>query len=211
MVKVDDATITGREKVRFNAWDTVVTWQTGSTWNLAAGSATWTNATTLDVSDINRNNANITINFTWNSTGSRTYMYWGFSYNGSSDIVAKVDNPQNFSSISLPNETQTITLKWCNENSKYATTITYNDPYIVLNSGSASKYISVTVSKLSKIKWYAENIRSIWDLWKITIFWVKDNEFYLWETTNTVVTGDVTLWNAVGFIKIWDYKIPYYL
>ncbi len=69
----------------------------------------------------------------------------------------------------------------------------------------------VEIYKASNIVWHPLRDYLIWDLWVITIFWLKDNEFYLWETTNTVITGDVTLWNAVGFINIWGYKIPYYL
>lgn len=71
--------------------------------------------------------------------------------------------------------------------------------------------VSGDLIKSSDVMWQALKYNSIWNLGAITIFWMKDNEFYLWETTNTVVTGDVTLWNAVGFINIWGYKIPYYL
>lgn len=61
-------------------------------------------------------------------------------------------------------------------------------------------------------------IKWIWELAVWTLYWMhKDNVFYWWIitwTTETVETGNITLWNAVGFLEI-NYngqtvKVPYY-
>jgi len=61
-------------------------------------------------------------------------------------------------------------------------------------------------------------LKSLWNLATWTLYWRHTNHTYYWgimlskETTAT--TGSITLWNAVGYIKVnlnWEIvKIPYY-
>lgn len=53
-------------------------------------------------------------------------------------------------------------------------------------------------------------LKAIWDLGTITIFWIINNDFFVGVTSNTATTGSITPGNFVGYIKIGNYKIPYY-
>lgn len=52
---------------------------------------------------------------------------------------------------------------------------------------------------------------ALWEQLTVNIFWIVDNEFYVWEEVATATTWSITPWNFVWYIKIWKYKIPYYL
>lgn len=54
-------------------------------------------------------------------------------------------------------------------------------------------------------------VEDIWNLAIMTLFWIHtDWKEYLWQETNSAITWDITPWNFVWYLKIWDYKIPYY-
>lgn len=73
-------------------------------------------------------------------------------------------------------------------------------------------------SSINPINWKVSNLINIWDLWVINIYWKSDDWKYYWWiitwTTDTVETGEITLWNAVGYLEVnynWNIvKIPYY-
>lgn len=44
----------------------------------------------------------------------------------------------------------------------------------------------------------------------LNIFWIFDGEFFVWIETENATTWSITPWNFVGYLQIWDYKIPYY-
>lgn len=71
--------------------------------------------------------------------------------------------------------------------------------------------VNMELTKNSNTVWYTKENYLIGDLGIISIFWIIDKNFYVWQTTNTVQTGNITLGNAVWYINIWGYKIPYYL
>ena len=59
-------------------------------------------------------------------------------------------------------------------------------------------------------------LKEIWQQVTTTSFWEFDDIswriFYLWDDTITSVdTWNIALWNAIWFVQIWKYKIPYYL
>lgn len=68
-----------------------------------------------------------------------------------------------------------------------------------------------TLDKKWETQWKPKSVSSIWSLGIISIFWVIEKEFYLWEETQTASTGSITPWNFVWYIQVWKYKIPYYL
>jgi len=73
-------------------------------------------------------------------------------------------------------------------------------------------------SSINPINWKVSKLLNIWDLWVINIYWKSDDWKYYWWiitwTTDTVETGEITLWNAVGYLEVnynWNIvKIPYY-
>lgn len=81
--------------------------------------------------------------------------------------------------------------------------------YLFLSSYSYTA--SYSLNKNSDTVWFAKQIYSIWDLGAITIFGMFNWTFYPWKTTTSATTGSITLGNAVWYINIWGYKIPYYL
>ena len=91
--------------------------------------------------------------------------------------------------------------------------------WVVSSSSSAKVYykssylyqILHTIPVMKVISWYAMSIVGLWNLWYITIFWLQDTNFYMWEETTTATTWSITPWNFVWYLQIWDYKIPYYL
>lgn len=44
----------------------------------------------------------------------------------------------------------------------------------------------------------------------LNIFGIFDGEFFVWVETENATTWSITPWNFVGYLQIWDYKIPYY-
>jgi len=54
-------------------------------------------------------------------------------------------------------------------------------------------------------------IKSEWEMLSNIFFWYDSNDdFLVGEETNTVTTWSITPWNFVWYVKIWNYKIPYY-
>lgn len=44
------------------------------------------------------------------------------------------------------------------------------------------------------------------------LFWLDSNgDFYVWDEVSSATTGSIAPGNFVGYVKIWKYKIPYYL
>lgn len=76
------------------------------------------------------------------------------------------------------------------------------------------------VSRSLKIYWFPNKIISIWKIGQIAIFWVGNwSELLNWiteiltsknETTTEATAWSITPANFVWYIKVWDYKIPYY-
>ena len=59
--------------------------------------------------------------------------------------------------------------------------------------------------------WKVLTVESIGSKWIVYLFWKVWEEFYVWDdTVNSVISGSITLPNAVWFIQVWKYKIPYY-
>ena len=63
--------------------------------------------------------------------------------------------------------------------------------------------------------WIPFETKAIWNLSWINLFWKNltnssYKEFFAWLETNTATVWSITPWNFVGYLKIWDYKIPYY-
>lgn len=85
-----------------------------------------------------------------------------------------------------------------------------------------SSYISLSSIKIWKkwLPWKPTKIEEIWDLWGIFIFWKiwEDAVFNIMsgELSRSFITWDITLWEAVWFITIYNptddsyYKIPVY-
>ena len=66
-----------------------------------------------------------------------------------------------------------------------------------------------------KKKWEYDSIPNeiipLWQQLTISLFWLINNEFYVWEETNSVTTWNITPWNFVWYVQIGKYKFPYYL
>lgn len=87
---------------------------------------------------------------------------------------------------------------------------------------SSSTYWSSTVWTLSVVRtkiwlmktwvdWKPVWVYNIWGIWYWNIFWLNWNDLYIWEEYDWPVTKwSQTLGNAIGYLKIWKYKIPYY-
>ena len=137
-------------------------------------------------------------------------FWFGTSYD---NILSEITPVQATSSDQMKVQEYTITI-----NAEAWQTI-YLYPYIQAGQNAGlwikletySNTLLFQLSKKSNIVWYSNRDYLVWDLGIITIFWVKDNNFYIWQTTNTATTWNITPWNFVWYLQIWDYKIPYYL
>lgn len=75
---------------------------------------------------------------------------------------------------------------------------------------------SFTLSLTPQIFWKTggwavpTEIKEIWELSVLNIFWIFDGEFFVWVETDTATTGSIAPWNFIWYLQIWDYKIPYY-
>lgn len=61
------------------------------------------------------------------------------------------------------------------------------------------------------LNWKPSSVVGIWKMWYIPFFWIINNELNIWEEVNTAIAWSITLWQAVWYLKLWKYKIPYYL
>lgn len=155
-------------------------------------------------------NLRIKWNYNW-----YTNAYTMFSYN-SSNVYWEDSN----TSTSYVDKTYTITSTQINptysvyvkKNSSTATWVTRDWNYSITWSQNFRKTSSYISSPEQQV-W-------IWETSKVNIFWIKDWDFYNWfswiltsqnEKTTSATTWNITLWNAVGFIQMGEYKIPYYL
>lgn len=79
------------------------------------------------------------------------------------------------------------------------------------------KYTITATADYYASKWGNEaskprEIKTIWELAVLTLFWLHiDWSNYVWTESTIAVTWWITPWNFVGYVKIWNYKIPYYL
>lgn len=53
-------------------------------------------------------------------------------------------------------------------------------------------------------------VKGIWQNLISPFFWIIDWQFYVWKEVQSASTWSITPWNFVGYLQIWDYKIPYY-
>jgi len=83
-------------------------------------------------------------------------------------------------------------------------------------SGTYTRSTPITITyQISLYKKFIYNGRTndifwLWEPGYITIFWVYNKDFFAWIETTTATTWNITPWNFVGYLKIGDYKIPYY-
>jgi len=68
----------------------------------------------------------------------------------------------------------------------------------------------VDLNKKWDYSFIPSEILSLWEQLTVNIFWIVDNEFYVWEEVATATTWTITPWNFVGYLQIGKYKIPYY-
>lgn len=95
--------------------------------------------------------------------------------------------------------------------------------YLFLGSMELRRTIPPTpklIAGESPIVWYTKTIVNIGDITSILIWWVKDWDFFggfndvltsASDKISSVTTWNITPWNFVGYLQVWDYKIPYYL
>ena len=101
--------------------------------------------------------------------------------------------------------------------------------YSWINSNCSVQISSeVTTAKQYKIwdiNWFPTEVVQPWHVWKINIFGtISEKSFYNWvkdiqdcidliksPTLSTTATAwNIAPWNFVGYIQIWNYKVPYY-
>lgn len=120
-------------------------------------------------------------------------------------------------SISASTESATVTSNKYIK--KWIYTIRLHFTYYV----TSSAFGTITVNNKSiDLVWYnlyknfalialPKQTANIWVFTTVVLFWEKDRDFYLGREVTTASTGAITPWNFVWYIKIWKYKIPYYL
>ena len=85
-------------------------------------------------------------------------------------------------------------------------------------SSRASAFVkSVVIDRLkiyvwkTWIWWNPSSVKSIWERLAILIFWINKDSFYLWEEVSSASSWTIAPSNFVWYIKMWKYKIPYYV
>lgn len=75
-------------------------------------------------------------------------------------------------------------------------------------SATADFYASKWGSQIAKPRALTE----LWETAFLTLFWIHiDGSNFVWKESNTAVTWNITPGNFVGYVQLWNYKIPYYL
>lgn len=149
------------------------------------------------------------------ATVSTTWNYW-YTYNRvlvNDEIIQSAASQQTFSWITTSSGD---TIKLQTRYDQGQASITQR----VVNSIALTYwYTAENYSSSPEVCWLPIDIRNIGKIWKINIRWLNNNDFFNWFsevlTSKNETTTEATAWtiapaNFVWYIKVWDYKIPYY-
>lgn len=115
----------------------------------------------------------------------------------------------------------TESLSWNPHTITWITLSQWDTIYVTYNGSWYCEYSIEVSSWTVAIPWSSKaptmKVNKVFWIWELfanagATLWNFEWDFYLWDDTITSVdTWNIALWNAVWFIKIWKYKIPYYL
>ena len=80
--------------------------------------------------------------------------------------------------------------------------ITYNESYV---------YQTANFTITPDMTFVPTEIKEIWHQTGPVLFWLTPEwVFYVWKEVSSATTGSISPGNFVGYLQIWNYKIPYY-